>query len=297
MAGPNAPVVSATLSASSEAPRPPRPRPATQAEAQAIPPASEPLRDPAKNEEAPRPAAAALAAIDLLARVPRPRPEAPSPKLALLEQDPTQQPDDTPIAPRVPARLSADLKACLVRLDALGVTYTRLPPIAPGKACAVPTPLEVTSLGSGVAISPAATLNCETAEALALWVKQSVVPAARRAFGAVPRAVVHDSTYVCRPRNNVAGARLSEHATANAVDIARIRFADRADVEVRAWPQNAPEGRFAKAIRQDSCAYFTTVLGPGSNAAHATHFHFDLAARRHGYRLCDLGESPQLSKR
>jgi hypothetical protein len=267
------------------------------AQAEAIPPAPGPQQEPAESEPPLQPAADALAAIDLLARVPRPRPEAPSPKLALLEQDPPEQPDDAPMAPRVPARLSAELKACLARLDTLGVTYTRLPPIALGRACAVPTPLEVTSLGSGVAISPAATLNCETAEALALWVKESVVPAARRSFGAMPRAVVHDSAYVCRPRNNVAGARLSEHATANAVDIARIRFADRADVEVRTWPEGAPEGRFAKVIRQESCAYFTTVLGPGSNTAHATHFHFDLAARRHGYRLCDLGESPELSKR
>ena len=35
--------------------------------------------------------------------------------------------------------------------------------------------------------------------------------------------------------------------------------------------------------------YGRGVLGPGSDAAHALHLHFDMALRRGGYRLCDLG--------
>lgn len=68
-------------------------------------------------------------------------------------------------------------------------------------------------------------------------------------------------------------------------------FADREPLEIRRYgPSGAKEDRFQLTVRQESCAYFTTVLGPGSNSAHATHFHFDMAERRGGYRLCELGE-------
>jgi hypothetical protein len=42
-------------------------------------------------------------------------------------------------------------------------------------------------------------------------------------------------------------------------------------------------------LRTSACGYFTTVLGPGSNAAHKNHLHFDLG--QHGksgkYRICE----------
>jgi hypothetical protein len=42
-------------------------------------------------------------------------------------------------------------------------------------------------------------------------------------------------------------------------------------------------------MRRAACGWFTTVLGPGADAAHAEHFHFDIA--RHGnsdfYRICE----------
>ena len=43
-----------------------------------------------------------------------------------------------------------------------------------------------------------------------------------------------------------------------------------------------------KAVRGDSCKYFSTVLGPGSDRFHKDHFHFDLRARKSGYRHCSL---------
>ncbi|HWT30549.1 MAG TPA: extensin family protein [Propylenella sp.] len=208
--------------------------------------------------------------------------------MALLEPGPVEPGDPRPLAPPAPVELGADVGACLKRLRNLGVSFTRLPPISPGGACHVPVPLEVASLGSGVAITPAAVMNCRTAEGLALWIRDSLVPASRRYLEAVPTSIVHDSAYVCRARNNAPGGRLSEHATANAVDIASIRFAARPPLAI-GRVRGVAEARFEAAIRRESCTYFTTVLGPGSNAAHATHFHFDAAQRRGGYRLCDLG--------
>ena len=258
----------------------PRPRP-TEAGTPALSAGDGPeavVAQPQPSAAAARQAAHAVAAIDMLNRAPRPRPGSAA-TLALIAPSRQEPPDDAPMAPGVPpeALSSGSDNACLARLAALGVKFTRLEPI--GGACNVAAPLDVTSLGSGVAITPQATMNCRTAEALALWVRDSLVPAARIHLDAVPNRIIHDSTYVCRSRNNQRGAQLSEHAHANAVDIKAIGFADREPLDIRRYgPSGAKEDRFQLTVRQDSCRYFTTVLGPGSNAAHATHFHFDMAA-------------------
>jgi hypothetical protein len=256
-----------------------------------------PRPEPPAPPEAPASSVASVAsvssvsgAIESLAPLPRPRP---GPVLAMVDPGASspEQPAQPvrPSQPAVPVPLSADDKACLANLRSLGVAFTEIAPIALGEACAVPHPLNVTALAGGIELTPAATLNCRTAEALALWVKESVAPAARRELGAVPRSIVQDSAYVCRPRNNQEGAKLSEHAHANAIDIAAVGFSGRAPVGVEARAGGTAEARFQATIRVDSCRYFTTSLGPGTNAAHATHFHFDAAERRGGYRLCDLG--------
>ena len=133
-------------------------------------------------------------------------------------------------------------------------------------------------------------MNCATTEALAIWARDVLVPTAAKQLDAVPNRIVHGSAYVCRPRNNQAGARLSEHATGNAFDVSTIAFVDREPMNIGKYASRAERG-FEDTIRAGSCAYFTTVLGPGSNAAHAVHLHFDLAQRRGGYRLCDMGDA------
>jgi hypothetical protein len=235
----------------------------------------------------------AASALESLARVPRSRPAEEAAVLALVDpkDTPASEPaEPAPTPPPVAANTEPDDPACLDRLRALGVVFSEEPPMGEG-ACRLAHPLKVSSVGSGVAIKPEAILNCRTTEALALWVKDAMVPAARATLGAVPNELSHGSTYVCRTRNHQEGARLSEHAQANAVDIATISFADHAPVDVSIKDPAGPEGKFSEAIRKASCTYFTTSLGPGSDSSHATHFHFDMAQRRGGYRLCDLGET------
>ena len=82
---------------------------------------------------------------------------------------------------------------------------------------------------------------------------------------------------------------MSEHASGNAVYIGTVAFADRAPLAIAERTGSAPEARFQAAVRAGACAYFTTVIGPGSDAAHAAHLHFDMAQRSGGYRICDLG--------
>ncbi|MBP0617961.1 extensin family protein [Jiella sp. KSK16Y-1] len=50
--------------------------------------------------------------------------------------------------------------------------------------------------------------------------------------------------------------------------------------------EDAREKRFLDRVRASACGPFKTVLGPGTDADHATHFHFDMAARRNGGTYC-----------
>jgi hypothetical protein len=264
-------LASGALAAPPDAPRIPQPRPDTTAA----------LGAPAAEN--------AATAKPQSARLPRPRP-ATSARLAMLTPNEEIRPPMVPVPPP-PRAIEPPDTACLARLRALGVAFEEEAPIDSNGLCFVDHPLAVTSLGSGVALAPEAIMNCRTAEALALWIKDVVLPAARSELGAAPTGIAQVSTYVCRPRNNVAGATLSEHAHANAIDISSIEFAGRQAFTAGAPAMTAADAAFQAAIGKGACGYFTTVLGPGSDAEHATHFHLDMAERRGGYRLCELGEA------
>jgi hypothetical protein len=135
---------------------------------------------------------------------------------------------------------------------------------------------------SQVAVSPPATMRCSMAEALATWVREDLT-ATTAQLGSAPRALDNYASYDCRGRNRVAGARISEHGLANAIDVRGVhlsngRFAEFTDRRI--------SREFREAVRKSACARFTTVLGPGSDGHHETHIHVDLAERRGGYRLC-----------
>ena len=44
-------------------------------------------------------------------------------------------------------------------------------------------------------------------------------------------------------------------------------------------PKGESETGFETAARAGACGYFHTVLGPGSDSYHRTHWHFDLEVR------------------
>jgi hypothetical protein len=147
--------------------------------------------------------------------------------------------------------------------------------------------------GSVVAVEPPATLRCEMAEAIVHFVRQDLVPSGA-AMGSLVSAIENFDSYDCRGRNRVAGAQLSEHGRANALDIRSVRLRD--GRVVRPAAAAAPVA-FRRAMKDAVCSRFTTVLGPGSDGYHEDHIHVDLAQRRGGYRLCqwDLhdGGSPE----
>jgi hypothetical protein len=121
-------------------------------------------------------------------------------------------------------------------------------------------------------------VTCETAVALALWLEHEVQPTARQLLGQPVRSIHSYGSYACR---NIIGSKLwgsvrSQHATANAVDIAGFTLADGRSISIKShWPGDSSESRFLRTVHRRACPYFRVVLGPDHNAAHHNHFHLD----------------------
>ena len=130
---------------------------------------------------------------------------------------------------------------------------------------------------------------CPVAAALLLWERDVVQPAAVRAFGERVVRVDHFGSYSCRRLYGRSEGAYSEHATANAVDIAGFRLASGRRISVLGdWSGGGRDAVFLDEVRSGACDLFATVLSPDYNAAHADHLHFDQAARgAMGWRGCN----------
>lgn len=149
------------------------------------------------------------------------------------------------------------------------------------KGCGLDDGVEITGI-AGLGLSQPATLDCPTARALSGWVQNALLPAANNSGLRVSGLEIADS-YACRPRNNVAGNKISEHGLGHAIDIAGITLKDGDQVSVLTDWGRGGKGRFLATIRRAACGMFTTVLGPGSDRFHRTHLHFDTARGRRPY--------------
>jgi hypothetical protein len=201
--------------------------------------------------------------------LPRPRPPELEPSASVPVPEPSQEPS-----------------ACRLRLTSDIAIAPSLPPITGPGECEAPDVVRLEAVmlpdHSSVAVAPPAILRCPMAEAVASWVRED---AAQRVgeMGSSLKGIETLASFDCRGRNNIPGAKLSEHGRANALDIHALRLADGKRL-VLTDPQVDKELR--EGLRQSACARFTTVLGPGSDGFHEEHVHVDLAERRGGYRIC-----------
>ncbi|KQO70891.1 extensin [Methylobacterium sp. Leaf88] len=212
------------------------------------------------------------------------------------EAEPVKPTDggEVPAPPPRPAELSApalaitvvpvDDGACRRRLERLGARFEPLPAITNGQ-CGAARPLKVTALADDLALAPPVTLVCEAAESLARWATEAQA-AAERDLGQPLKGLTIGTSYECRGQNHDPDAKLSEHSFANGIDVMGFTFANRPALSVLAAPEGTPEATFLAAVRGRACAFFRTVLGPGSDAAHANHLHLDERQRNAGHRLC-----------
>lgn len=187
-----------------------------------------------------------------------------------------------------PKEIDSEQAACRVALKEIGAAFEEAPTVNDGAACGMVKPVLLKALPGDIKVAPAATVRCDTALQLARWMEGSVKPSLEAAMpGEAITGLSQASAYVCRNRNGAENGKISEHAFGNAVDIAGFTLKSGKTVTIRPADKDATlDGAFQRTITEAACLYFTTVLDPGSDAAHQNHLHLDVKERRGGYRYC-----------
>lgn len=195
------------------------------------------------------------------------------------------------------ARASSDPDLCLDTLAQSPMRYVELPDRRTGPDCGFANAVRIER--TSVAVGEPFSLSCRAALSLALWEAHELQAAAREHLGTDVRAIEHFGSYACRNVYGREAGRRSQHATADALDIAGFVLEDGRRVRVVSDWQRVPrlsaapdasaaegsppsEARFLDDVHRGACRYFDAVLGPEYNAAHADHFHFD----RGGFNAC-----------
>jgi hypothetical protein len=232
--------------------------------------------------------------------LPRPRPAEASPRPAEATPRPAEAPAGEPPSPAAeksapvgagkPAEQAAPAapqpSACRLALTEEIAIAPSIPDIHGPGGCGGEdlVRLEVVVLADKhrVQVKPAAILRCTMASAIADWIRTDMAPLAA-GLGSVISDLDNFDSFECRGRNRVAGAQLSEHGRANALDVRALKLADGQSISLtdRNVSRDARE-----RVLHSVCARFTTVLGPGSDWYHEDHIHLDLMERHNNYRIC-----------
>lgn len=172
-------------------------------------------------------------------------------------------------------RLQADPALCDQVLETSGLRVSHQADTPADATCPLRNTLRVQ--GAAVGLSSSFLASCPLAVAFALFERHSLQPAAQAVFGQAVTRVDHLGSFACRNIYNRAEGRLSQHASANALDIAGFRLADGRSISVlKDWPGEGDKARFLRQVRDSACDDFNVVLSPDYNAAHRNHFHLDM---------------------
>ena len=178
----------------------------------------------------------------------------------------------------LPGPPSQSTRQCFADLAGADVRYSPLPDRDFGGGCTAIGAVQL--IDYGVPTNNLKAMTCPLARTFVAWVRNGVVPAAREILGSEVVRIDSMGTYACR---NIVGGnpanlpRLSEHATANAVDISAFVLADGRRITIeRDWRNPDPAIHdFLQTVHRSACRRFGTVLSPDYNAAHYNHLHID----------------------
>jgi len=227
-----------------------------------------------------------------LVPVPRPRPvtlgaRPSAPPAAAAQNRDQKQPSHTDDAVRDEEAYLAHLRAADVRFDIPTM------PVAAKASCAIEVPVRLKSITTRaravteVYLLEEPVVSCQFAERLTAWLGHLVAPLIAGRMSADLRAVRTGPGYECRNRNGASIGKLSAHAVGKAIDISAFELSNGKFIPIKPDGDEAMRN-VVDSVRTAACGWFTTVLGPGSDAAHTDHLHVDMAL--HGtsdrYRIC-----------
>jgi hypothetical protein len=171
---------------------------------------------------------------------------------------------------------SQSARQCLAGLKSKSVRFAGLPSKSFDGGCRMIDTIKLMDFGTPTTNLGA--MTCPLASSFTDWARYGVAPAAKHYLGSEVVKIETMGTFNCRAVNGSRSGKLSEHAFANAVDVSAFVLRDGRRVSVlNGWRGSSEEQAFLRRLHQSACKRFGTVLGPEYNAAHANHFHFDMA--------------------
>lgn len=181
---------------------------------------------------------------------------------------------------------SGAARQCLSTLKAGNVRFTPLPNRNYAGGCRTIDTVKLMSFSTEATNLGA--MTCPLAASFTAWAKHAVAPAAKAYLDSEVVRVETMGTYNCRNVNGGRSGRLSEHAFGNAIDVSAFILKNGRRISVLSgWAGKADERAFLRRLHESACKRFGTVLGPDYNAAHANHFHFDMArSMKNGSAYC-----------
>jgi len=179
-------------------------------------------------------------------------------------------------------RALADEVACFAALST-GAEAQRKPGYVENAQCGI-APQVMLSGAAGAELAPVNT-RCQTALRLAMWSRHGLQPAAQEIFGQSVARIEHFSSYSCRAMRTTSGtqARMSSHATADAIDISGFVLSDGTRLTLLDdWKGEPAKMAFLRQANSAACKWFRLTLGPEYNSLHTDHFHL----QHSGFGLC-----------
>lgn len=165
--------------------------------------------------------------------------------------------------------------ACLNDLQAAGAKFELIAQAEAGKdGCTLQNGVRLIS--TSVELVRPVELTCPMALRLMQFEKEILIPDAQRIFGQPLGQINHAGGFTCK-RMTGNSSRISEHGHGRAIDIWGFFLRDGTRISVdQHFRSRGKEGQYLREVNRAACRYFSVVLGPNADAAHAKSFHWDI---------------------
>lgn len=175
-------------------------------------------------------------------------------------------------------RLAKNPLACQAVLDkaqAAGLLSFQKVSTTAGQ-CPLSDAVRIQNFGQ-VALSSSFLASCPLAVSTTMLVVQAAAPLANSVLGQRLVRIDHLGSYACRNVYHRAQGRLSEHATADALDVAGFKMSAGETITVAgSWKEQGKSADYLHRVFSEGCPFMGNIIGPDYNAAHANHFHFGM---------------------